>query len=182
MSGQQERDMTKPTGRPRGRPKTLFYTTLMARVPDELVAQVKRYAGLKRQSLSVVIRDALTMLLEAERFSANASDRHKEVDIVSDTKEEQPDIVSDIKEAVLSVGQPALLSGTKAALSRPVPAFNQHRYYLGRLCPRGHEYYGTGHSLRAVHSKNSCVECKNENTRKRRQAKRQAQHSCTRGF
>src|SRR6266568_355715 len=54
----------KPTGRPPGRPKTKEYVTLMARVDGVLADQVKRYAALHRQPLSVVIRDALTLLME----------------------------------------------------------------------------------------------------------------------
>jgi hypothetical protein len=56
--------MTKPTGRPRGRPKTKEYRTLMARVPLEIAAEVQRYAAAHRQPLSVVIRDALALLME----------------------------------------------------------------------------------------------------------------------
>src|SRR5438093_13416383 len=56
--------MTKPTGRPRGRPKVKEYVTLMARVDVALADQVKRYASLHRQPLSVVIRDALSLLME----------------------------------------------------------------------------------------------------------------------
>ena len=56
--------MTKPTGRPRGRPKTKQYCTLMARVDMALADTVKRYASLHRQPLSVVIRDALALLME----------------------------------------------------------------------------------------------------------------------
>ena len=37
--------MTKPTGRPRGRPKVKEYVTLMARVDVALADQVKRYAS-----------------------------------------------------------------------------------------------------------------------------------------
>jgi hypothetical protein len=37
--------MTKPTGRPRGRPKTKAYVTLMARVDIALADEVKRYAS-----------------------------------------------------------------------------------------------------------------------------------------
>ena len=56
--------MTKPTGRPRGRPKTKEYVTLMARVDITLADEVKRYASQHRQPISVVIRDALTLLME----------------------------------------------------------------------------------------------------------------------
>jgi len=37
--------MTKPTGRPRGRPKTKESVTLMARVDVTLADRVKRYAA-----------------------------------------------------------------------------------------------------------------------------------------
>jgi hypothetical protein len=56
--------MTTPTGRPRGRPKTKEYVTLMARVDVALADRVKRYASLHRQPLSVVLRDALTLLMD----------------------------------------------------------------------------------------------------------------------
>ena len=56
--------MTKPTGRPRGRPKTKEYVTLMARVDMTLANEVKRYASFHRQPLSVIIRDALTLLMD----------------------------------------------------------------------------------------------------------------------
>jgi hypothetical protein len=55
--------MTKPTGRPRGCPKTKEYVTLMARVDVALAEQVQRYARLKRQTISEVLRDGLQVLL-----------------------------------------------------------------------------------------------------------------------
>src|SRR5207253_6374681 len=56
--------MTKPTGRPRGRPKPTASVTLMARVDVALADRVKRYAAAHRQPISVVIRDALILLME----------------------------------------------------------------------------------------------------------------------
>jgi hypothetical protein len=55
--------MTKPTGRPRGRPKTKEYTSITVRVDVALAAQVQRYARLKRQTISEVLRDGLQVLL-----------------------------------------------------------------------------------------------------------------------
>jgi hypothetical protein len=69
--------MTKPTGRPRGRPKTKEYSTLMARVPQEMVDRVKRYAAAHRQPLSVVIRDALLLLMDEYPSSADLSTPHR---------------------------------------------------------------------------------------------------------
>src|SRR5262247_1222089 len=70
------RPMTKPTGRPRGRPKTKEYSTLMARMPHELVDRIKRYAVAHRQSISVVMRDALILLMEEYPSRADLSTTH----------------------------------------------------------------------------------------------------------
>ena len=56
--------MTKPTGRPRGRPKTKEYETLMARMPKKLVDRVKRYAKKHQLSISELIRTGLEMRLD----------------------------------------------------------------------------------------------------------------------
>ena len=69
--------MTKPTGRPRGRPKTKEYVTLMARVDIALADEVKRYASLHRQPISVVIRDALMLLMDEYPFAADRSGPHR---------------------------------------------------------------------------------------------------------
>jgi hypothetical protein len=69
--------MTKPTGRPRGRPKTKEYVTLMARVDITLADQVKRYAFLHRQPISVVMRDALTLLMEEYPCAGDRSGPHR---------------------------------------------------------------------------------------------------------
>jgi hypothetical protein len=284
--------MTKRTGRPRGRPKTKEYVTLMARVPQEMADRVKRYAAAHRQPLSVVIRDALVLLMEEYPSGADRTGPHRlasqeflsdryesaldtllaetdsagldellsdtneealeslvlgvnsEPDIVSDTKlddthimydtkEAQPDIVSDknrdiskrravkpphaqsakasdtkgdvasiLSDAKADVPSfvsgtkgdnrspdvqeilPAILSGTKAdspeSASVPailsdtkVPAFDTTKYVLGKLCPRGHDYYGTGQSLRRL-PRAVCLQCDAEWARERRQTKRQA--------
>jgi hypothetical protein len=100
--------MTKPTGRPRGRPKTKEYVTLMARFPQDLADRVERYAGRKRQTVSDVLRDGVLVLLqEDDPYRPFVSDRNTASDILSDaTGEEeeeappdaQPVIVSDMKE------------------------------------------------------------------------------------
>jgi hypothetical protein len=69
--------MTKPTGRPRGRPKTKEYSTLRARVPPELADRVKRYAAAHRQPMAVVMRDALLLLMDEYPSSADLSAPHR---------------------------------------------------------------------------------------------------------
>jgi hypothetical protein len=114
--------MTKPTGRPRGRPKTKEYVTLMARVDVALADQVKRYASLHRQPISVVIRDALSLLMDEyppgipsagpQRLAAHEflSDRYKAPldTLLEETDSAERDkLLSDINEDVVET----ILSG-----------------------------------------------------------------------
>jgi hypothetical protein len=241
--------VTKPTGRPRGRPKTKEYVTLMARVDTALADTVKRYASLHRQPLSVVIRDALALLMEefppgmdpagpqrlavhaflsdryeapldllledtdsaarevllsdmnevaidtilsdTNRDTAYVSDRKQEfvsdvhegeaivsdtpavlADMVSDTHRDTPmlsdtntdeGIVSDTKAA-----PPDILSDTKADDADYDPT--KHR--LGKLCPRKHDYRGTGQSV-LRRTNHHCRACDREKFHERKPAKRQ---------
>jgi hypothetical protein len=178
--------MTKPTGRPRGRPKTKEYSTLMARVPQELADRVKRYAAAHRQPIAVVMRDALLLLMDEYPSSADRSAPHRiaaheflsdrydssldtllgETDsaefeaLLSDTNEE-------VVDAILEGGnrRPDIVSDTN------VPAFDTTKYVLGKLCPRGHDYHGTGQSLRHLR-RHVCLACSAEQARARRKAQR----------
>ena len=53
-------------------------------------------------------------------------------------------------------------------------AFDPARFYLGQLCPRGHDYQETGQSLRR-RSKGDCHECDKARKSEGRKAKRQVQ-------
>jgi hypothetical protein len=69
--------------------------------------------------------------------------------------------------------------GMPQSTPRPTPqagpqagsAYDATRYVLGALCPRGHEYAGTGHSLRRRHN-GGCAQCNIEQQRDRRAARR----------
>jgi hypothetical protein len=50
----------------------------------------------------------------------------------------------------------------------PPPAFDPTRHRLGRLCPRGHDWQGTGQSLRANNKAGYCLACQAEDARARR--------------
>jgi hypothetical protein len=253
----------------------------MARMPQALVDRIKRYAVAHRQPISVVVRDALLLLMEEYPSRADLSPPHplaahdfrsdryespldtllgetdsaeldevlsdtneeaiaslmlgvnRRPDIVSDTKpddtpilydkkEAQPDIVSDrnmdthttramtpprapsakvsdkkgATAAILSdakgdgcppaiqENQAGILSDRKA--DRPegtpvpailsdsnVPAFDTTKYVLGKLCPREHDFYGTGHALRHLR-RHVCLACDAEQARARRKAQRKA--------
>ena len=229
--------MTKPTGRPRGRPKTKEYVTLMARVDIALADEVKRYASLHRQPISVVIRDALTLLMEEYPCAADRSEPHRlaaheflsdryesPLDILigesdsteledflsdtnrevvkamlsdtnggdkyaSDTKEALPGITSDDNTSDTKADQSSILSDKKeanvASLPDPrapafvsdsnVPTYDTSKHYLGKLCPRRHDYNGTGQSLLRK-TNHLCLACDRERAQERRQAKQQGTH------
>jgi hypothetical protein len=162
--------MTKPTGRPRGRPKTKEYVTVMARVPLDLADQAKRYASRKRQTMSDVLRDGLLVLFQeedtyppfvydrnthTERVSAldavppeNTSDINRgEPEKVSDTNG-VVDNVSDIKEDDTPL-LPENVSDTKAAL------------VTQKQCRYGHEPYDA--------SKPECPTCVRNRKRRSRE-------------
>jgi hypothetical protein len=107
--------MTKPTGRPRGRPKTKEYVTLMARVDVTLADQVKHYAALHRQPLSVVIRDALVLLMEEYPAAANRTGPQRLAmhEFLSDRYESPLDM---LLEETDSTEREALMSDTNRAV------------------------------------------------------------------
>lgn len=54
-----------------------------------------------------------------------------------------------------------------------VPPFHATKHRLGKLCKAGHDYHGTGKSLRVNNKAGGCLACDAEKARERRQAKRQ---------
>lgn len=64
------------------------------------------------------------------------------------------------------------VTDTVAVTGQAREPFDTTRYYLGKLCPHGHDFEGTGHSLLRKHNQR-CRECENETKRARYQAKRQ---------
>jgi len=96
--------MTKPTGRPHGRPKTKEYVTLMARFPQDLADRVERYAGRKRQTVSEVLRDGVLVLLQDDDpYLPFVSDRNTVSDMLSDaTREEEEEAPPDAQSVIVS--------------------------------------------------------------------------------
>jgi hypothetical protein len=172
--------MTKPTGRPLGRPKTEEYETLSARVHLDLAERIRRYARLHRQSLSDVIREGFLLLLEEDRFSPFTSDMNGGDSFTSDRNGDAPrpaaptdDMLSDRNgdAPALAVEAPLayIVSDTKgdgAAPDAPEPVmlsdmkedYDTSKYMLGELCVHGHDYQGRGQSLKR-RSNGECREC-----------------------
>ena len=181
----------KRTGRPPGRPKTKEYVTLMARVPQDVADQAKRYAGLHRHTMSDVLRDGLLMLLqEQDPYRPYVSDTNAAQEIMSDVKSlsgrEVQEIVSDTNGIAENVSDrkeamPALVPENITAPAEIVSDSNADdkdydptTHSLGKRCPRQHEYRRTGQSVLRL-SNRHCRACDREKFHERKQAKRQAQ-------
>jgi hypothetical protein len=66
-----------------------------------------------------------------------------------------------------------LADSERTGADRQGQGYDASRFVLGRLCPRGHDYQGTGQTLRKRHS-GTCAACEREQQRERRAARRQA--------
>jgi hypothetical protein len=65
---------------------------------------------------------------------------------------------------------------TEVRPGAPGASFDPTKYRLGKLCPRGHDYQGTGQSLLRI-ANDGCLVCDRERARERRQQKRQQEVS-----
>ena len=116
-------------------------TRLMIRLSPELYAQLAA-RGRSGQPLAAIVRDALVDYLARQPEQPRAATQQPE----------QP-----------RQSTPLLLDA--------VPPFDTRKFVLGKLCPRGHEYYGTGQTLRRLF-RHVCPACDVERTREARKAKR----------
>jgi hypothetical protein len=65
-------------------------------------------------------------------------------------------------------------SGQEGGGMTEVLPFDTIKYRLGKLCPRGHDYHGTGQSLRVNNKAGYCLACNAAaNQRKREQARQE---------
>jgi hypothetical protein len=86
----------------------------------------------------------------------------------SDTKADAPPIMSDKKEAT-AASVPEPLAPAFGSDSNG-PTYDTSKHYLGKLCPRRHDYHGTGQSLLRK-TNHLCLACDRERAKERRQAK-----------
>jgi hypothetical protein len=217
------------------------YTSLTARLPQDLADQVKRYALEHRCGLSELIRDGLEMRLEADTpWHAAARTRTPDAEVLQEVlhlletviptlrtqllatvRETLPEVLQEVLHRETSriaapreVLQEVLPHGAEAVSippaggktevipQQPAPArrrpgktevlppdadapaspvegltevgpFDATKYHLGKLCPRGHDYQGTGQTLRSNNVAGYCLQCNVEGTRARRAARRQ---------
>lgn len=65
------------------------------------------------------------------------------------------------------VGIPDAIPNPEKRLTETIPAYDPTKYVLGQLCPRGHDYYGSGQTLLRLPGR-SCPACAKAGKRDRR--------------
>lgn len=160
------------------------------RVPKAFYERAQQYASQRRLTLTELLLDGLQMRLETPTDP-------REV-FLSD---ESNTVIQQLQEMVTATVQTELAKLLNMALplpahdiqptnndilydngntvlqeSSPQPAFDATKYRLGSLCPQGHDYHGTGQSLRR-RTKGDCVACERLGTKQRRQRERKAQQA-----
>ena len=192
----------KPTGRPPGRPKTKDYETLLARVPSDLAAQVKRYAGRHRCSVAELIRDGLVMRLDAGEVPGRSPMRRTDNGDTPPNPENgdtgihelspmlHAAIAAAVRETMEHVQSRPHGEQGEGGIHQPIPVvqhdtgqapyhdtgadFDHEKFSLGKLCPKSHMYGDTGMSLLRRHNQ-SCRECENQAKREKRARHKAAQ-------
>ena len=156
--------------------------TLSIKMPPELHEQVLRYADLHGTTVSALIREGLAL-----RMGTGASSEDKASDTPSPEHDALVALLGHVR-GFLSGLEDQLgymtglvseeSSGTTEASSPELPVmkpersppYDTARFYLGKLCPQGHEHGSTGMSLLRRHNQ-SCRECENERKRQARARK-----------
>jgi hypothetical protein len=193
----------KPTGRPLGRPKTKDAPdrTISLKIPPDLLTRVQHYASLHQQSMSELIRDGLEWrITEGDpRWQPLPDARHYSISVIPELGQsvhlfnDHRPVDEDLAPGVLGEAQeqtngitiiPTTLAAATALHLQPTdaprqpetvrPPFDTNIYTLGRLCENGHDYQGTGQTLRS-RKRRVCQACDKANARERRHAKRLAQ-------
>jgi hypothetical protein len=185
------------TGRPLGRP--VIYSederpvTVSLRIPHALAAKLKRYAVRHRQSVTALLLDGLKWRLEQEdpRWPSQNGMQYYDNPVLQELTtpvhfvddripfdEERLPTRSDAPEQQAPDAVPAEALGAPVQDTRQtesdVPAYEPTKYTLGKLCPRGHDYQGTGQTLLRLTNRH-CLACDREKFHERKQATRRVQ-------
>lgn len=138
-------------------------------------------------SVSDIVREALEAYLgmcQTDRQTPCQTPEAPVSDTMSDVSAKLSALASDMADmrARLAQVEAALASrrprqtprqtGLSDTPEGPRPAFDPVKHRLGRLCPRGHDWQGTGQSLRANNHAGYCLACNAADVRARRQARR----------
>jgi hypothetical protein len=173
------------------RTKEKYYKTLTSRIPQELVDQVERYAEAHRVTVgAMILRGLEWAVAQADiaprpRYTTPAPEAHPvqtRLDAMNNMNNMSdiyaPDMSALDGASVVREAPPAApeLEAPPAAtlVAATVRAFDNAKNFLGALCPRKHDYHGTGKSLRRLKD-HYCLQCDAEKARAARAARKQQQ-------
>src|SRR5437763_1809369 len=156
------------------------------RLPIALYQSAQRYADLYRTNLSALLREGLEMRLQEGPSQAEGPITPLVVTMVRQLATQLATAAEELAKA--SEGAEALSSEDAGATagsppqepiaphaaqqeatpSSGIPPFDITKYYLGRLCVRGHAWPGTQQTL-LLRKGNNCPDCNTERNRAYRQ-------------
>jgi hypothetical protein len=142
------------------------------RVPDALAAQVQARLHATGATFTALVQEALAAYLAdtlPTGMPTPADTRADTPRALQETLEVLTRRVEALEQALIASRQAADTLPTGAD-SRP-PAYDPTRYRLGGLCTHGHNYQGTGKTLRRVPN-GACPKCETAAQRERRQRQR----------
>jgi hypothetical protein len=151
------------------------------RLPRDLYDQAQHHADRRRTTLTALMVEGLRLSLETPLDSRDIVVLHDNT-----VRQELEKIIDARIQAALAAQRILTLDSTPAhpfpksmhdknitVIHDQSPSHDPMKYYLGKLCPKQHNYQGTGQSLLYRRNKR-CLQCDKESTRERRKARAKA--------
>src|SRR5262245_3310646 len=168
------------TGNPRGRPKGsglrlgAQQTRVTIRLPQALYDRLDAYAAGRHFTRGTTqLADCVRELLE----HALACPYKRQIKNIPMALEQPPAPhrnSSSLPDNRLEEPLPPM-GDTHGQTAKSTPAYDQAKYHLGQLCLNGHDYQGSGQSLRANNKARDCIAC-NKDHNLAYQGRRSQQH------
>jgi hypothetical protein len=148
------------------RPKTgKAYEVLNCRVPPGIIARINAHAELHSQRVRDVVAEALLAYLDGTHVAPLETPAAQVVRQAQQRLSEVVRLLGTVQAPRHAPAGPPAVSVTPQPDG--TPAYDPERFYLGKLCPRAHDWNGTGKTLRRIKG-NKCDPCENEGKKKRR--------------
>jgi hypothetical protein len=152
------------------RPKTgKAYEVLNCRVPPGLIARINAHAELHSQRVRDVVAAALLAYLDGTQVAPLETGAAHVVRQAQQRLSEAVKLLGAVQAPRRATAGPPAASVTPQPDG--TPAYDTTKFYLGKLCPRAHDWNGTGKTLRRIKG-NKCDACENEGKKKRREEQR----------
>jgi len=169
--------------------------SVSVRIPRALYDQVQHQARQRRITLTTAVLDGLERWLQHPADPRETLSYDNSNTVMQQLQDQEQRIAAlEVALAKRSIATPAVSrnNGPKpqddmphytsntaiqeSAVAKPAPTSggDTPKTRVGRLCPRGHDYNGTGMSLRRATRAGDCVECGKEAKRAKRRAAKEA--------